>query len=136
MKTSTLLLLLVSASAAAQMDPESERLYGRDQPSASAQGPAPLAEVEVDGGRWSMQHADLGGGRHRLRLALDRLHIGGDGEVRLLVTRWAEAFVRQRGLAGFRIVRLEEGVRPRWVFSQRYADAEVQFVESATFGMF
>lgn len=129
-----LLVLLLSAPACAQADPEGERLYGRP-PEAPAARPATV-EPNIDTGRWSMQHTELGRGRHRLHLELDRLHIGGDGEVRALVMRWAEEVVRSRGLAGFHILRLEEGVLAGWLVGQRYADAEVQFVESATFGTF
>ncbi|MCB1886687.1 MAG: hypothetical protein KDH20_03670 [Rhodocyclaceae bacterium] len=85
---------------------------------------------------WSVAHEDLGGGRHRLRFELATLHTGGDGEVRARVVRWAEAMVRHNGLAGYEIARMEEGIESGWFFGQRYAEVEVRFIASETFGVF
>ncbi|MCB1955028.1 MAG: hypothetical protein KDG55_05095 [Rhodocyclaceae bacterium] len=141
MTRAALLLCLVSALASAQSDPEHERLYGAlPAPRQDARSSASAADddgsswLSLD--RWSVAHEDLGGGRHRLRFELSTLHTGGDGEVRARVVKWAESMVRRQGLAGYQIARMEEGVDSGWFFGQRYAEIEVQFIASATFGVF
>ncbi|MCB1914288.1 MAG: hypothetical protein KDG52_01005 [Rhodocyclaceae bacterium] len=87
-------------------------------------------------GAWSLAHEDLGGGHHRLRLTLERLHTGDDGGARLLVRRWAERRLRAGGLAAYELIRYEEGVRSGWFVGRRYVEAELRLVRSVSFGEF
>ncbi len=149
MKALALMVCLISTLASAQSDPEYDRLFGSPsdggRPKASVGAPAEAqqeAKPEPEGGGWfsmepwSVAHEDLGSGRHRLRFELATLHTGADGEVRMRVARWAAAMVRRNGLAGYEIARLEEGVESGWFFAQRYAEVEVRFIASETFGVF
>ena len=96
----------------------------------------PLAESSLPTGAWSLEHEDLGGGRHRLHLLLDRLHTGDDGSARLIVRRWAEQRLRAEGRAGYELLRYEAGVRSGWFVGRRYVDAELRFFSSSSFGGF
>ncbi|MCB1894100.1 MAG: hypothetical protein H6945_15765 [Zoogloeaceae bacterium] len=96
----------------------------------------PLAESSLPTGAWSLEHEDLGGGRHRLHLHLDRLHTGDDGSARLIVHRWAKQQLRAEGRAGYELLHYEEGVRSGWFVGRRYVDAELRFFSSSSFGGF
>ena len=79
---------------------------------------------------WSIRELDLGDKRYHLSLELDGLHTGGDGDVRRIVARRAAAMARRQGLAGYEILKLEEGVRSGWLWGKRVAEAEYRLFES------
>jgi len=136
MKTPVLLVCaLLPLAAAADYDASLDQQVSREAPPQARQAEQEQTD-EFDAGRWSLEHQDLGGGRHLLRLKLDRVHTGGDGDARMLVLRWAEERARKERMAGFDLLRLEEGVRSGWFFGQRYAEAEIHFYSSAGFGRF
>lgn len=80
---------------------------------------------------WSITVEELGEHRYRLRMQLDALHSGGEGEVRSIVARTAEAFARAHGFAGYEILRLEEGVRSSLLWGSRVAEADFRLYQSA-----
>ncbi len=130
-----LILALLPLAAAADNDASLDQQAPREASTQASQADE-RQQDELDTGRWSLEEQDLGGGRHLLRLALDRLHTGGDGDARMLVLRWAEQRARRQHMAGFELLRLEEGVRSGRFFGQRYATAELRFYSSAGFGSF
>lgn len=81
---------------------------------------------------WTVNVTQLDEDRTRLDLQMKSLITGGDGEARQVFMRNAQRLADARGVAGFDVVRYEEGIDSTRPFAHRVASGEVRFVRSRT----
>jgi hypothetical protein len=81
---------------------------------------------------WKITETRLADNRVMYELNMQTLHLGGEGEARYIMTRRAEALVREQNMRGYQILRYEESIDSRPLFPHRMALAEIQLTGGGT----
>lgn len=77
---------------------------------------------------WGVDAEPVAKDELRLRLSMNRIHIGGAGEARLYFLRRAEEIARDNGYRDVLVLKYSEGVDSRLPFAQRYAEGVIRLI--------
>jgi len=79
---------------------------------------------------WNIRVQRVDEERVRFELRMKALHTGGEGEARQVFLRNARQLAEAEGLAGFDVIRYEEGVESTRPFARRVASGEIRLARS------